>query len=431
MKLRTLSIIIAVVTTTAVAQDSLTIDAAIQRALRTHPALQAAQAAIQAAEARVTTSRSFFSPDIFGSLQYTRIGPAPAFSIPHVGDFVLAPENNYDAHVGAIYTVYDFGRTNASVDFAQSHVVSSRDSRELTRINLALQTIRTFYTIVFLQKSIVVQDEQIAALQQHLSITQKRVTAGSATNFDVLTTQVRVAAAENQKVDVRSALIRQQAILRQLLGYPADNQVAVSGSFTDEPFVLNIDSLFHVANTSRIELALAHEAEQTAALQQRISSMGDLPTIRLFANYGIKNGFEPNIDVWRGNWSMGAAAAIPLFNGNRTSSQVEESKALLEAEQARTNGTLRQIQSEVEQACADVQAMEQKVEISRVQLQQAHEAVGIARTRYEVGAIANLDLLDAETAESAAKLTNLQALYQYALSRYNLQQSTGTLLRPE
>ena len=192
-----------------------------------------------------------------------------------------------------------------------------------------------------------------------------------------------------------------------------------------------LDSLFQVVKTTRIELILAHETEQTATLQQRISALGDMPVVRLFANYGIKNGFEPDLDAWRGNWAMGAVASIPLFNGNRTSSQVEESKALVEMEQARTSGTLRQILSEVEQACADVQATEQKVEISRVQLQQAHEAVAIARTRYEVGAVTNLDLLDAETAESASKLTNLQALYQYALSRYTLQQTTGTLLPRE
>jgi outer membrane protein TolC len=300
--------------------------------------------------------------------------------------------------------------------------------RELTRVNLALQTIRTFYTIVYLQKSIVVQDEQIDALKQHLVTSQKREASGSATHFDVLTTQVRVAAAENQKVDVLNALVRQQAVLRQLLGYPAETPVVVSGSFTVQSFAPKIDSLYQVANQSRIELTLAHETEQTASMQQRLSALGDMPSVRLFANYGFKNGFEPNLDAWRGNWSIGAAAVIPIFNGDRTSHQVEEANAMLEAEQARTSGTQRQIQSEVEQACADVQATDQKVAISRVQLQQAHEAAIMARTRYEIGTITNLDLLDAETAESTSKLANLQALYQYALSRYNLQQSTGTLL---
>jgi outer membrane protein len=288
MNLRTLSLLLVFVTVSVSAQDSLTIDAAIQRALQTHPAIQAAGAVIQAAEARTATSRSAVSPDVSGSLQYARIGPVPAFSVPVLGSFALAPDNNYDAHVGALYTVYDFGKNDASINLAESRVISARDMRELTRVNLALQTIRTFYTIVYLQKSIVVQDEQIDALKQHLVTSQKREASGSATHFDVLTTQVRVAAAENQKVDVLNALVRQQAVLRQLLGYPAETPVVVSGSFTVQSFAPKIDSLYQVANQSRIELTLAHETEQTASMQQRLSALGDMPSVRLFANYGFK-----------------------------------------------------------------------------------------------------------------------------------------------
>ena len=36
----------------------------------------------------------------------------------------------------------------------------------------------------------------------------------------------------------------------------------------------------------------------------------------LFANYGFKNGYEPNIEVLRGNWAAGLNAKIPIFNGN-------------------------------------------------------------------------------------------------------------------
>jgi outer membrane protein TolC len=431
MNLRTLSFLIAYVTSLAAAEDSLTVDAAIERVLRTHPALESAQASIEAAAAEAGSARSLLSPDVSGTVQYTRIGPLPAFSIPNLGDIVLAPGDNYDAHLGGSYTVYDFGRTTAAVDLAQSRVASIRESRALTRTSLALQTARTLYTIIFLQRSIVVQEEQIAALRQHLAITQKRVAAGSATNFDVLTIQVRVAAAENQEVDVRNALVRQQSVARQLLGLAAETPVTVSGSFDEDHFLPNLDSLLRVANASRAEVDLARASEQSATLQEKVSSLGNMPIVRVFANYGVKNGYEPNLDAWRGNWAIGAAAAIPLFNGHRTSFQVDEAKALVEAEHARTRGVLRQIQSEVEQACADVEATEHKVAISRVQLEQSHEAVAIARAQYEIGTITNLDLLDAETAESAAKLTHLQAFYQYTLSRFSLRQATGTLVRPE
>jgi len=85
----------------------------------------------------------------------------------------------------------------------------------------------------------------------------------------------------------------------------------------------------------------------------------------------------------------------------------------------------RQIRSDVEQAVADVQASWSKVQIRTCSFEQAHEAVAIARTRYETGSITNLDLLDAETAESTSKLMSLQALYRYVISKYELDRAVG------
>jgi outer membrane protein TolC len=79
----------------------------------------------------------------------------------------------------------------------------------------------------------------------------------------------------------------------------------------------------------------------------------------------------------------------------------------------------------VEHACSNLQAASAKVPISQLQMQQATEAVAIARTRYETGSITNLDLLDAETVQSAAKLGNLQALYRLVLSKYEVERAIG------
>jgi outer membrane protein TolC len=411
---------------TAFAQDSLTVDQAVQRVLQTHPALGQAMANVRSAEARHAQSQSAQYPDVSALAQYTRIGPLPEFNFG--ASIPLAPSDNYDGHVGALYTVYDFGKTNSSINVAQSRVQSMRDAVELTRTGLALQTIRTFFSLVLLQKSLIVQNEQIDALNQHLSLTQKRVDAGTATNFDVLTTQVRVASAQNQKVDIENSIQKQTSVLRELLGLPAGSKINVRGILFQERRSLNTDSLLQLANERRTELKLARDAEQSALLQQRLSELGNAPSLKIGATYGFKNGYEPNLDAWRGNWAAFATAQISLFDGNRTKHQVEESQAALEAERASTDNVTKQIRAEVEQSIADVQAAETKVEISKVQLQQAHDAVTMARTRYEVGTITNLDLLDAETAESSSKLTDLQATYQYVISNYQLQKAAGTLL---
>jgi outer membrane protein TolC len=409
----------------AAGQDSLTVEQAVQRVLQTHPALEQALANTRAAEARVLQTSSAKLPEVTTEADYAHIGPIPEFSFPVFGTFVLAPADNYDAHISGKYTLYDFGKTSSAVDLSQSKVQTSRDAIELTKTGLALQTIRTFYMIILLQKSMQVQDEQIEALTQHLSVTQKRVTAGSATNFDVLTTQVRVATSQNQRVEIQNSLQKQESVFRQLLNLSTNVPLMIRGSFQQAPLSLNMDSLQQIALHQRAELKLARDAEESARLQKNASSRGNMPSLKLIAAYGLKNGYEPNLYPLRGNWMWGAQAQIPLFDGGKVSHQEEEAQAAIESEQAHTQDAGRQIRSDVEQAVSDVQASWSKVQISDVQLQQAFEAVAIARTRYETGSITNLDLLDAETAESTSKLMSLQALYRYVISKYELDRAVG------
>jgi len=273
-----------------------------------------------------------------------------------------------------------------------------------------------------------VQDEQIEALNAHISVTQKRVESGTSTSFDVLTTQVRVAASQNQKVEIENSLQKQEATLRQLLNLPPNDPPSIKGTFRPAEISLNTDSLYQRALTQRTELKIARDDQLTAERQKKMNSLGNMPKLNVSLMYGFKNGYEPNLYPLRGNWVWGAQAQVPVFDGGRVGHQEEEAQAALEADEAHSRDVERQIRSDVEQAISDVRAAASKVQISEVQLKQAHEAVTIARTQYRTGSVTNLDLLDAETAESAARLMNLQALYRFTISKYDLDRAVGSPL---
>ncbi|MGD0339871.1 MAG: TolC family protein [Bacteroidota bacterium] len=414
-----------VLLSSARAQDSLTVKQAIEEVLSTHPTVNQSMQQVQAAEARWQQSTSVQLPEITAEGFYTRIGPIAELSIPMLGDFKLYPENNYDGHIGARYTVFDFGRTNASIDLSESRVQSARDAVEITKTGLVYQTIRTFYSILFLQQSIDVQKEQIEALNQHLDITKKKANTGTATDFDVLTTQVRVAAAQQQKIELENAVQKQQSVLRQLLGIPSTTALLLKGDFEAFHDSISTDSLVEHAFEQRPEMAFVRDAILTADLQSRFASLVALPSIKLNATYGVKNGYIPNLDTWRGNWVAGVKLEIPIYEGGRARNQEQEAQALYLAEQEHLRDVELQIRSDIEQVVADVKAAKEKLKIAGLQVQQAEAAVGLARLKYETGSMTNLDLLDSETAESAAKLGQLHALYKYVISRYELQRAIG------
>jgi outer membrane protein len=404
--------------------DSLTLQQAVKLTLTNQPLLKQAAEEINAAEAKIKEQNSYYYPRVNGNISYTRIGPIPTIEFGGIG-FTLAPDNNYDAHISASQLVYDFGKRDALLDLVKSYKLSSEDKLNLIKNNLSYQAVQAFYTILFTEKSIKVKDEQINTLKKHIELANKKVQSGSATDFDVLTTEVRVASAENQKIDLENALYKEKIYLKSLLGWSSDKELNLSGKFKIDTSLFNSESLIQEAFQKRVEMKLARDAEKSAMVTKQVASLTDKPTLSIIASYGFKNGYEPNLDVLRGNWAAGINASIPIFNGNLRDAKVEEADANLKSSSAKILELERTIKSQVEQAATNLKASRSKIKTSELQVKQAKDAVSRAEVRYRDGVITNLDLIDAETSLAEAELLRLRVSYENIVNTYSLMQAVG------
>jgi outer membrane protein len=405
--------------------DSITVDQAIGLTLQNHPAIRQAEYGMTASRARIDVSRSAGYPDISLDGKYVRIGPVPQFNLPGEGPLDLAPYNNYDLHLGLRQTLYDFGRTTAAIRLAEKSGQTAADRIDLIKFDLAYQTIGVFNNILILRQRIAVLDEQLQTLNQHLDISVKKIKAGTATDFDTLTIEVRIAVVRSDRIDALHLLETQEIMFRQLTGLPSDTPINLRGAFASDKAALNPDSVVAAAAEQRPELILSRDAETAAAAQTYLVSLGDKPLLALNVATGFTNGYEPNLNTWRGNYAAGLELKIPVFNGHKTKYQEAEADANLNSARAHTTDLERQILSEVREAIAGVNSSLEKIASTETQVRQAEEAVSMARVRYAAGVITNLDLLDAETALSETKLIRLRAFYDYTVSLNALDRATG------
>ena len=405
--------------------DSLTLDQAVHQVLAVHPRIGQAGQQIKASGDRLDATRSAFYPQIDAIGLYSYLGPVPTLSIPDMGEFALYPHNNYDIHVGARQTVFDFGRRSAETDLARVRQNLAKDNSEKVTSDLAYQTARIFYIILFLQENIRTLDEEITALNAHMAVAEKKQQTGSATEFDVLTIRVRVANARSDKVDVESVLEKQNIALKRLLGVPSETKISLKGSFNPPSGGTDVDSLLTTAFLQRSEIITARDIENSYEIQSSLASLGNKPSMLANLSLGIKNGYIPDLNKPTLNWIAGVGLQIPIFDGYRTHYNTEASQADLEAARAHTRDVEEQIREEVRQALADIGAREEKIRTSELQLEQADQALSLAKTQYEIGVITNLDLLVAQTSRYEANLKHIRALYEMILSRFALQQTVG------
>jgi outer membrane protein len=411
--------------------DSLKLNEAVRMTLAVSNSIQQAYHMLNASEARVDQSRSPLYPQADVSLNYTWIGPIPAFSFPGFGNIVLAPGNNWDEHLAVSSTIYDFDKRGKNVEYAKSQVQGFRDRIEFIRQDLAYKTVQNFYSVLFLKKSIEVQIDQINTLKKHYDWTKKKVDAGTATEFDLLTTQVRISSAENSRISLENSLESSEINLRRLLGLAPNAEVNPSGRFTDIPVRVNFDSLFAASIGNRIEIKSAEDQISVAKAQYEVASNINNPSVNVAFIYGFKNGYEPNLYSWRGNFALAAQVLIPVskfvpfFGGYKEESMHQEAVANMKAAESNRSETVEQIKAEIQKAVSDIRSSLEKIHTTEASITQAESALNLAKIRFDAGTITNIDLLDTQTSLSEAKLMRLEALYRYVLGVYELKQASG------
>ena len=403
----------------------LSVGDAVALVLSHNPAIAESGQAIDASRARAEQIRSGYLPSVDAEATYVFLAPVSVFDLP--GESIkVFPNNNYDGHVAVRQTIYDFQKTSSQAGLADSRIALAEDSRESVKRDLEVRTAETFYAILFLRRSIAVQDGQVQTLEEHLAITRKKAEAGTATQLDELTTQVRVAAAQNVRIGLENSLRSAEIALRRLAALPSDTPLDLRGEFSPAVPPPGRDSLLKSALTDRIEARSADDALASARAQQRAAGASDAPSLNASLMYGVKNGYIPNIDILRGNLAAAVDLRVPIFDGNRTRSMEEEATATLRAAESRKEEVTLMIRAEVDQALSELTAAGERVSVSETNINQADLAVKNARLRYGAGSLSNLDLLDAETAAAQARLTNLQALYDVVTGMIRLRRATGS-----
>src|SRR5450830_55856 len=248
------------------ANDSLSLQQILQEVTSSYPSVLKAQEAINSADAAVALARSGYYPDISGHAGYTRLGPVSKLSIPNMGAFQIYPENNYNAEVDVRQTIYDFSKTSRSIKMEESGKALSEKTIDLVKQKLNLITAISYYTLVYLQEALKIKDVQLDNLNDHLAFITKKKETGSATQYEILSTQVRISTTENQKIDIQTAIKTKQAILNSLLGFPVNTALMVKQNLVLGSTGIVSDSLVHFALQHRYEMIVASLKEEHAAL---------------------------------------------------------------------------------------------------------------------------------------------------------------------
>lgn len=405
--------------------DSLSLKSIIEKVITSHPSVKVAEEAINNANARIGLAKTGYYPEADMTANISNMGPVTKLTIPSMGTFQLFPENNYSASINYRQLVYDFGRTKQNIELENENKTIGEQTLEQVKQKISLLTVNNYYTLVFLQAAVKIKDEQLTALNEHLGHVQKMMATGSATEYQVLATQVKISTVESQKVDLEAALTAQQASMNSLLGNDQTTRPVVKNELSVKIPVIPVDSILLYAFHNRDEVLLNERKTSLAELRYDLIKLQNKPVISFLASGGAKNGYVPELAKIRPNYVVGLGIRIPLFDGMTNKYNLSQAQSSITSLSYESEFTKRNVSNELYESEAYLFAARKKVSQFELQLQQALKAYSLAETSFRSGVITNLELLDANTSVSETRLLLLKSRIDYAASVYKLKAALG------
>ena len=409
----------------AVQPDSLSLKSVIQQVISNYPSVKIAEEAIRNADSRIGLAKTGYNPVVDLTASFANLAPVTKLSFPGLGTFQLYPGNNYSASINYQQLVYDFGRTHQNIELENENKAIGEQTLEQVKEKLSLYTVSNFYTLLFLQAAIKIKDQQLEALNEHLEYIEKMMATGSATEYQVLTTKVKISIVESQKVDLTTAVTTQQASLNSLLGNLQSIRPVVKSELSVELPVIPSDSILPYAIRHRDEVLLNEKKSTLAELRYGMTRLQNKPYLSLQASGGAKNGYIPELNKLTPNYVIGLGLRVPLFDGMKNKYNLAQAQSAITSLSYESDFTKRNVSNEVYEAEAFMTAARTKVSQFELQVAQALKAYSLAEVSFRSGIITNLDLLDANTSVSESSLLLLKARIDYAASVYKLKAALG------
>ena len=405
--------------------------AKLDLALKQNSTILKGKSDLEVAYGVIVQTRAILLPKIRASGNFTANDPGTIETFPSPFP-INQPAQNWTARLQITQSIYEGGRMNSALRSAKLTRAQAIANYQAVVADTLLSVRIAYDDALLAAQQIVVQEASVKLLQKELEDTRRRFDAGTVPQFNVLRAEVEQANVRPKLIRARNAHRNAKNNLSNLLGFNLPREVKeeiplqLSGTLSAEPYDLELPVAILQALNQRPELTALGQAEKLRAESVVNARSGYKPGVQLFAGYGSRNStFTDDLSRDLSGWFTGAQLSWDIFDGSLTRGRVLEARALHEKSRIEIDEAQRRIELEVRTAYSDFVEARELLESQKKVGEQAEESLRLAAARSEAGTATQLDVLNAQTALTEARTTQIQALRDYSVARARMERAIG------
>ncbi len=417
------------------AQDVLTLEECLRLGIENNLSLESSRNEIRKGEHTLSENRAKLLPQINAVAGFNdnfnppvSVTDGSAYGNPYNVTKTL----QYNASAGIQLQMPLYNQTvYTAVDIARTMNELNRLSYEKAREDLILQISKMYYLSQNTAEQIALIKENISRLNELSNITQAFYDNGMAMEVDVKRVNINL---ENQRVqydNAQSMLTQQLNLLKYVIDYPADKEIALTPVDTENTTSVSLTGL----DNNQYELQLLQSKQKLAEQQRKMIGQGYIPSLSLTGSWmysaytdKAKNWFHSGpSNHWYNSSGIGLTLRIPIFDGLDKRAKMKKAKIEIENAKLSYENALKNMQTQYLNATNELMNSQRNFRKQKDNYLLAEDVYQVTTDRYREGIASMTEVLQDEMRMSEAQNNYINAHYNYQVTNLSLLKLTGQL----
>lgn len=418
-----LSILLSFGSASAAEPRVLTLDDALAIAMEQNRDIGKARAYGQYVQGRYLEERSAALPSLSleSGAAYSRDQSQSALT----GGIASTQTRRAELHLNQ--TLFSWGKIAAAIRGAEEGLKTAEDRLRLYQQAARRETTVAFYDVLLAKELRALAHSNLQQKERHLAEAQKRLSAGVATDYDLLAAQVAADNARPEVIRSENRIRTAKERLRLVLALDG-GEIDVAGNLESAPVpVPGFEEALLIARSKRPELSELRHRNGIYRELVHIAAAGNKPTLDLSGGAGWRQLEAAGQTFDGAAWQVAVNLTFPFFDGFRTKGRVQQARSELRTGELEEAQQMDAVSLEVRNAGFAVTEAEQIVKALTGTVRQAERLLAMAEQGYQLGVKIRLEVEDAELNVVQARSNLARARRDYRVALVNLAWATGTL----
>lgn len=433
--MKRVAILFFIFTITLSVAQALTLQESIGLALKNNPSVIASQKKVDAAQARLNQAVGAFFPTIKLDGNYGRSYTQPSTvqiatkegASPQTFTFGTDAATDTRGLTASLSQPMFVAALFPGFKIAQRSADMAKEDFNKTVLDTSFSVTQAYFGVLKAEKFLKLAQESKEMAQSHLNQVKALLSAGVATQADLLRAEVQVANSEVALTKALNAMQIAKGIFNNALGKGLEEEVKLSEEkFSSEIGVLpNYDELVKLAFENRPDWKQFVLTKQIGEDNLRVAQTAYLPTVMLTGSIGNRITEYPTYKSDVNSWAMTGAASWTLFDGLGIQNRIREAAANLDAQKATEDQVKNGILLEVRDAYFNLKNSVETITSTKKAVDSAEENYKVSELRYKAGVGTTLEEIDAQVTLTQARVNHLQALFDVEIAKAKINKVVG------